>query len=84
MNKIFYTLMAGLLAATILSSLNAEKADSLARKTGGAPARLQDKQQQRYKASQNQPEVQLARKVGGYKTRLLHRQHAQYRRAGQA
>lgn len=84
MNKFFYTLMGGLLMATVLISTDAESATGLARKTGGAPARLQDKQQKRHKAARNQPEMQLARKVGGYRTRLLHRQRAQYRRSEQA
>ena len=84
MKNFFYTLMGALLAAMLFTEIGAENADGLARKTGGAPARLQHKQQQRYKTSQNQPEVQLARKVGGSKTHLLHRQHMQSRRAGQA
>lgn len=87
MKHAFFYILAGglLLAATLQPAHTATDAAPLARKTGGAPSRLQNKQQQRYKTTrQNQPDLQLARKVGGYKTRPLHRQHEQYRRAHQA
>lgn len=86
MNRFFYTLMGSLLAATFLATQNIESDSAmLARKTGGAPERLQEKQQQRHKNdTQKQPEQRMARKVGGAKTRLLHRQRLRYNAAGQA
>lgn len=86
MSKFFLFLMGGLLAAVCATADMNNQADALARKTGGAPERLQNKQQQRYKGStQNQPDdTRLARKTGGAKTRLLHRQHLRYRQLHQA
>ena len=84
MNKFFYTLMGALLAATCATATFTTEAPALARKTGGSPARLQEKQQQRHKAAtQNRPDMRMARKVGGYKSSLLHRQHMRYLHNGQ-
>ena len=79
MSKFFSILLSG--AAILATVLDTADSTPLARKTGGAPERLQQKQLNRHKGStQNQPEpTRLARKVGGSKTRLLHRQRAFYR-----
>lgn len=81
MNKsFFYTLMGGLLLASFALTAADSSTDALARKTGGAPERLMEKQRQPKGATQQQPDAQetrLTRKVGGYKTRLLfQRRHA--------
>lgn len=81
----FYLLMGGLLAATFATHSATDSADSLARKTGGAPERLQEKQRRHYKGTtQPQPELRMARKVGGYNTRLLHQQRLRYKKLRQA
>ena len=76
MNKMICFLMGGIMLATMFaaSAVDAAELPALARKTGGAPERLLEKQQEHHKgATQKQPtpEKRLARKVGGAKTRLL-------------
>ena len=75
MNKILFTLMTGGMA---LLAAFSDTPSTLARKTGGAPQRLQQKQHKG--CSQNQQNPALARKVGDPKTRLLYQAH----RRGQA
>lgn len=69
--------LGGLICAAFAAlSFTGAAAPALARKTGGAPERLLEKQRHRG-ASQNQPvptEQRLARKVGGAETRLLRQQ----------
>lgn len=51
-------------------------APALARKVGGAPARLLEKQHKRCSPPPQDRPQQLARKVGGSHTRLLRRQRS--------
>lgn len=79
----FYVFMGGLLAATATFMLGDSESASplLARKAGGAPQHLLEKQQHRKADVPQKPDARLARKVGGEKTRLLYQQRQRYRRA---
>lgn len=75
MKSTLFSLMGGLLIATAATLNDAPTPCELARKTGGAPERLREKQHERRHGAENkQPETRLARKAGSYKTRLLYRQ----------
>lgn len=75
MKCILFSLMGGLLIAAAATLNDAPSPCELARKTGGAPERLREKQHERRHGAENkQPETRLARKAGSYKTRLLYRQ----------
>lgn len=76
MNKFFLSILTS--AALLGTLISTTDSPAMARKTGGAPQRLQEKQLERHRgAAQNQP--RLAHKAGGSKTRLLHQQRAFYR-----